>query len=218
MQSDPTVMFTYPAMATHGEDGEAYVHHFYDSDRILEGFEAIETILRLSLGHSGMMLRLDGYRRCGGYPEGFKYYDDVMLAAKLCELGRVGYIDEALYRSRQHGVNENLSVSIDVVEREVLRMIDEILDGPLGAKVPDRERLRRRLRQRALVHQATMFAFNDQPRMALRLLRESARRHPTETIVQPATLGLLAWVLVGKSGFDGLQRVRTQVTSALGRH
>ena len=115
---------------------------------MLAGEVAVEDILKFNLTHSGMMLRLAAYRATDGYPTRYPHIADTMMAARLCAVGSVGYIDRALYAFRQHGSNLHVQPQLDVVREEVLPMIAEIFAGPLGDRIPDRDAARRRIDKR----------------------------------------------------------------------
>ena len=212
LDANPQMTFAFSALTMEGDDGqEPSIYRPFHGDQVLHGEDALDGILGFSLGHSGMMLRLDAYRACGGYPDGFKYYDDMLLAVRLAELGDVGYVDDGLYAGRQHSGNEHLTPQLKVVEQEILPIIDIAFSGPLGQRLPDAAAARRRIEKRALVHHATFHIFSGRPRQGWRLYWESAKARPVETIFQLRTINLVARTALGGTAYakvtDAMKRV-----------
>ena len=201
LENNPNMTFVYSNLVMQTDASKRYVFGQYTGDRILRGEDAVEGILGLSFGHSGMMLRLDAYREAGGYPRGFKYYDDLLLAVRLAELGDVGYIDAPLYTSRQHVANEHLVPDPRVVHHELIPIIDRAFKGPLGGRMADRDRLRSRVLRRVLVHHPTFHIFNGRPRQGWRMYWESARARPYDTVLQRRTLNLMVRTILGARGY-----------------
>jgi glycosyltransferase involved in cell wall biosynthesis len=192
MTDNPHLAFVYSSMAMIDEDGGAFVYRPYLHDTVLPGEVAVEEVLTFSLGHSGMMFRLDLYRACGGYPEGFKYYDDLLLAVLLCELGDVGYIDDALYAARQHELTEHAVPSRTVVRDELLPIVNRAFRGPLPSRMQNPRAIRRRVTKKNLLHLPTVYIFKGQRAVGWRLLLESVKCKPIATLLQPQILSLVA--------------------------
>jgi glycosyltransferase involved in cell wall biosynthesis len=203
LEDHPAMAFTYSSMVLADEnDRWLNVSHPYEGDAIVSGEQALEAVLGFNVGHSGMMLRLDGYRKIGGYADGFRHLDDILLAARLCETGDVGYIDRTLYGFRQHGANAHLRPQMGIITEEILPVIDVAFDGPLGERLPDAEGTRKRVVRKALVHMPTQFIFSGQPKIGWQLWWESVKARPADTILQRRTLALAARTLLGSRGYD----------------
>lgn len=206
LDAHPDMAFVYSSLTMFDERGrKSWVSRPHDVLTVLPGELALVDILGFTFGHSGMMLRLDAYRASGGYPDGMPHIDDLVLAVRLAEFGTVGYIDAELYAFSQHGANVHMSPQFSVVRDEILPMIDEAFAGPLGARVPDRDTVRRGIERRALVHLPTAYIFTDRRRDGWRLLWESVRVRPAMTLLQPRTVSLVARTVLGQRGFDALR-------------
>jgi glycosyltransferase involved in cell wall biosynthesis len=193
LEAHPEMSFVYSSMTLFGsDDRRAFAAHPYPRDVVLPGELAIEAMLGFSITHSGMMFRLDSYRAAGGYPSGFLMCLDVMLAVRLAEQGHVGYVDDALYAFRVHGGNDHLAPRSRVIRDEILPMIDAAFDGPLGMRLRDASAVRRRVRQKALVHVPTQLIFSGRLRAGWRAYVASAKARPIDTVFQRRTLALIA--------------------------
>ncbi len=148
------------------------------------------------------MHRLDAYRATEGYPDQYLHVADMVLAARLCEVGGVGYIDRELYAFRQH--ERNIHHETDsVLQDEVLPVIRQVLAGPVGVQLPPR--VRRRVLQQALLHPPTQYIFSGYLRTGWRLYWESARARPMETVLQRGSLLLIARTVLGARLYDRLR-------------
>ncbi len=205
LERHPSMAFVYSAMTLTASDGrEIHVSRSYSGDVVLSGAEALEGVLSFGLTHTGMMMRLDAYRDSLGYDDKFPHVADMMLAARLCEVGDVGYVDRQLYAFRQHDSNLSGRPEPDVMKREMLPLIDAAFDGPLGAQMPDRSAVRRRVTQRALVLHATQHIFVGDLRSGWGQYWHSVKARPLETILQPRTLSLMSRSLLGARGHQWL--------------
>ena len=215
LEAHPDMSFVYSSMTMFNAEGEKiWVSRPHDGDTVLSGANALEDILGFQFGHSGLMFRLDRYRATDGYSDDMPHIDDLVLAVRLAELGSVGYIDAELYAFHEHGANLHLSPDGHVVRDEILPMIAEAFDGPLGDQLPDERAVRRRVEQRALVHLPTRYIFNGSPRVGWTLFWRAAREKPVRTIMQPRTLSLVARTLLGERGFTA---VRSRVSKWIRR-
>jgi glycosyltransferase involved in cell wall biosynthesis len=216
LEANPGVSFVYSCMVLFGasEDSPTNISHPYPRDVILTGVAAFEAILGFNITHSGMMFRLDSYRRTGGYPDGFPVCDDILLALRLCEEGDVAYIDDQLFAFRQHGANHHLAPRLGLVKDEILPMIELVFNGPLGRSLEDARTVRRRAVRRALVHEATHHIFSGRRRLGWRLYWESVKARPWETVVQMRTIALMVRSVIGGRGYhtmaQQLQRARAR--------
>jgi hypothetical protein len=102
--------------------------------------------------------------------------------------------------STVHGTNVHLSPQLKVAKNEIIAVIDEAFDGPLGSRIPDAERVRRRVLRRSLVRLPTQYIFSGHPGVGWRLLWESAKVPPFDTLVQRRTLQLFARTVLGRTG------------------
>jgi glycosyltransferase involved in cell wall biosynthesis len=206
----PEVTFVYSPLTMVGSDGRIhFISRPHDGDVVLPGADAIEQILGFAINDTGMMMRLDAYRRTAGYPEDSPHICDTQLAARLCAIGDVGYIDRPLYAFRQHGSNWHLGHHSSIVRDEILPMIDEAFDGPLAARIDDPAGTKRRIVRNALVHLPTIYIFNDERLAGWRMYWESFKIKPIDTFAQARTLALLARTLLGRRGYAWLrQRVK----------
>ena len=155
-----------------------------------------------------------GVRATEGYSDDMPHIDDLVLAVRLAELGSVGYIDAELYAFHEHGANTHLSPDADVFRNEILPMIAEAFDGPLGRRLPDAAAVRRRVERQALLHLPTRYIFNDSPRIGWMLYWRAVRERPILTIVQPRTISLVARTVLGDGGYTAL---RSRVARLAGR-
>jgi glycosyltransferase involved in cell wall biosynthesis len=207
METHPDMAFVYSPLTMFGPDGDKIlVSCPYTSDVVLDGEVALERVLGFTVNNSGLMLRLDAYHRTAGYPDDMPHIDDLVLAARLCEVGKVGFISRELYAFRQHGSNTHLAPQRDVIRTEILPAIREAFDGPLGDRIEDRERVRRRVVKQALVHLPTQYIFRSQYRAGWSLYRRSLRARPRETLFQPRTIALVLRTALGAQGYEALRR------------
>jgi glycosyltransferase involved in cell wall biosynthesis len=206
LDAHPSATFIYSAMTMVESNGlPIHVSHPYPHDIVLPGELALEKILTFNLTHSGLMHRLDAYRRTGGYRPTLPHVADMLLGVQLSELGDVGYIDRSLYAFRQHGTNVHLSPQLEVMKNEILTVIDETFAGPLAFRLPNAAELRQRVLRRALVHLPTEYIFSGELRSGWRLYWESARLRPIDTVLQRRTVNLLARSLLGGKGYARLR-------------
>jgi glycosyltransferase involved in cell wall biosynthesis len=212
----PAMTFVFSALTMIGSDGrEHFVSHAYDHDVVLPGPQAVEAVLSFTLGHTGMMMRVDAYRSTPGYNTAYPHIADMHLGVLLCELGDVGYIDRQLYAFRVHGTNLHLHPQRAVVRNEMLPVIAAAFDGPLGARVPDAAAVRRRVERRALVHLPTQYIFAGKPRVGWRLYWDSVKERPADTVLQPRTVSLLSRTVLGQRGHEWVAARARRLRSAL---
>lgn len=205
----PDVAFTYSRLTMVDWDGNViHTSRPYDGDRVLSGAEAIEGVLRFNLNDSGMMIRLSAYRRTAGYPSVHAQIADIEVAARLCEVGGVGYIDRCLYAFHQHGDNLHNRPPLKILEDEILPVVEAAFSGPLSTRIDRVSRVRRRVLRYVLVHLPTQYIFAGEPAIGWRLWWESLKSHPLATAVQPRTLSLVMRTLLGEHGYA---RVRSTV-------
>jgi hypothetical protein len=205
LEANPSATFVYSAMTMVEADGlPIQVSHPYPHDLVLPGELALEKILTFNLTHSGLMHRLDAYRRTEGYRPSLPHVADMLLGVQLSELGDVGYIDRSLYAFRQHGTNVHLSPQLQVMKNEILTVIDEAFAGPLASRLPDAAGLRQRVLRTALVHLPTQYIFSGELKAGWRLYWQSARLRPIDTVLQPRTLSLIARTVLGGKGYARL--------------
>lgn len=216
MESDDEIVFVFGRMTMYDADGEkSWVSRPHHADTVLAGEDALADIFGFNFGHSGLMFRLDAYRATGGYPDGMPHIDDLVLAARLAEHGKVAYIDAELYAFSQHGANVHMSPNAAVIRDEILPMIAEAFEGPLAARLPDPRAERRRIERRALVHLPTAYIFTNRPAGGWRLYWQSVRERPWLTIAQPRTASLVARTLLGARGYEAtVARARSLVRRA----
>jgi glycosyltransferase involved in cell wall biosynthesis len=205
LEANPQVSFVYSSLTMIGPEGETIlVSRPYQRDVVVPAEEALEVVLGFNLSSSGMMFRLDAYRRTGGWPDENIHVADQQLASRLCEVGDVAYFDRPMYAFRQQGRNLHLESELKVVSNEVLPMIEAAFDGPLGRRIPDSSKVRRRVIRNALVHRPTQYIFSGELAQGWRLYWESVRASPILTIVQPRTLSLLSRTFLGQRGHQWL--------------
>lgn len=201
----PDVVLVYSALTQIGSDDRIhFVSRPYDRDVVLPGADAVEQILRFTLNDTGTMIRLDAYRQTDGYPERSPHISDTQMAARLCAIGDIAYIDRSLYAFRQHGTNLHFRHQAPVVRDEILPMIDEVFAGPLGSRIADPAATKRRVVRNALVHLPTTYIFGGAPAVGWRMYWESAKLKPVDTVLQPRTLALVARTALGARGYDWL--------------
>jgi glycosyltransferase involved in cell wall biosynthesis len=201
LERHPAMAFVYSSMTMTGADGSVFhVSRPHHGDTVLRGEDALEDILSFNLAHSGMMMRMDAFRATAGYGEEFPHVVDMLLGAKLCAVGDVGYIDRQLYAFRQHDTNLHLRPQLRVLRGEILPVIDAAFDGSLGARVPDAPAVKRRVIRRAVVHLPTQYIFVGARMTGWRLYWESCKVRPADTILQPRSLSLLSRTLLGHRG------------------
>jgi Glycosyl transferase family 2 len=212
----PTVTFVYSTMTMVGSDGAVhYVSRAHEGDVILPGPEALEAVLSFRLTHTGMMMRSEAYRATSGYSPKFPHIADMHLAAQLCALGDVGYIDRQLYAFRQHGANLHHRPQLSVARDEMLPVIAAALNGPLRPRLTNPDALRRRVERRALVHLPTQYVFSGQPRAGWRLYWESVKERPFATVFQPRTLSLVSRSVFGGRRHQWLTEATKRLARAL---
>jgi glycosyltransferase involved in cell wall biosynthesis len=214
LEAHQQLSFVYSSLALFGpNERKLFVSHPFSGDVVLPGELALESVLGFNLNHSGMMLRLESYKSSGGYTAGFMMCLDMLLAAKLCDFGGVGYIDDELYAFRQHGSNDHLAFRPRGVREEILPVIDVAFAGSVSRRLDNPEAVRRRVLRRALVHVPTQNIFAGHIRLGWRMYWESARVRPLDTVLQRRTIALLARTLLGGTGYAAL---RGTVRAALG--
>lgn len=206
LEQHPDMSFVYSALTIFGPDEQRILaSHPYDGDTVLPGEAALQEVMGFNVNNSGMMIRLDSYRQTAGYPDGMPLVDDILLAVRLCEVGKVGYVDRELYAFRQHGTNMHLAPDVDVIRTEILPVITAAFDGPLAARMTNPEAVRRRVLKKALVHLPTQYIFRNQYREGWRLYWESFKARPSETLLQLRTLNLALRTAMGERGYEALR-------------
>ncbi len=171
----------------------------------MPGADAVERVLRLNVGHSGMMIRQDSFRVTPGYEEGFPYTIDTRLAIRLCEVGDVGYIDEPLYAFRQHGSNLHRRDESGLVQHEYLPLIDAVFEGPLGSRIPHPRAARRRVEQNTLIHLPRQYIFSGEALTGWKLYWHSVKLWPYRTVAQRGTIDLLTRTALGRRNYAWLR-------------
>ena len=221
LEANPTLAFTYGRLVmVDTSDAEVFVSRAFTHDAIVPGPVALETVLAFTLNHSGMMFRLDAYRRTAGYPDRYAHVADMLLAGRLCATGDVGYIDRPLYAFRKHGGNLHLRPELHVLRDEMIPVITESFAG-LPAGTADAAAERRAVR-RALVHLPTQYVFSGQLKIGWRLFWESVKVRPVDTVCQRRTLSLVGRTLLGKRAFHAVatrvNSIRRSLPSRSGEH
>lgn len=205
LKANPGASFVFSRLTMIGSDAQkVHVSKPYRSDTVLPGEQALEALLGFNLNISGLMFRLKAYRQTGGWPSENLSVADQQLAARLAEVGDVGYIDREMYAFRLHSGNLHANSELKLVRDEVLPMIEATFAGPLGERTPDASKVRRRITRNALIHRPTQFIFQGELAMGWRLYWESVRARPFMTIAQPRTLSLLSRTLLGERGHTWL--------------
>jgi glycosyltransferase involved in cell wall biosynthesis len=203
LEQHKDMAFTYTPLTMVDPDGDVILaSRPFDHDLVITGTEAIEPVLGFTLCHTGMMFRLDAYKKTAGYPNAYTHACDMLLAARLCAVGDVGYINRDLYGWRVHGDNLHLEPQLNVVRDEIMPIIEETFAG-FGDRVTDPS-VRRRVTRRALVHLPTQYVFSGYPGVGWRQYWESAKLHPFETVVQKRTLALVGRTILGDRAYRAI--------------
>jgi glycosyltransferase involved in cell wall biosynthesis len=127
LEQDSEVAFAYTAYG-HFEVPETcdYIWRAAEKSYVLESYDAFcGIIVSPFLLHSGTIIRKTAYDLVGGYTTNLHYLVDVRMWLSLCHVGKVAYINEALYAYRRHGKNMSKNAaSFRAHLEEVLRSIE----------------------------------------------------------------------------------------------
>jgi hypothetical protein len=187
-------------------------------DYVVDGVEELRRLLiSSSVLHSGTIIRRDCYERVGGYDPTCRYAIDNNMWLALCSTGRVAYIDKHLYAYRAHATNmSNSAGAMWKTTQEMLHGIDAALARIPVSVMPDKDAMRRKAKQRALVAVPTHDIFAGRYRRGWEGYLQAARHYPVLTLLQPRTLTVMLRTLIGKRAFERIRSIRGERNS-LGR-
>jgi glycosyltransferase involved in cell wall biosynthesis len=126
------------------------------------------------IAHPTLMMRTDAFRQVGGYRAPFVAAEDLDLLYRLCRIGQIDNLREALLDYRVHGKNISIMggykqmlarvVLIELVEEHNLTGIDHLsrLTGPVNLGTIERDLAIPNLRER-LVNRLVNFSFAYNP-------------------------------------------------------
>jgi glycosyltransferase involved in cell wall biosynthesis len=213
LDSDDQVAFVCTAYGCfRTNDEKIYEQRPAPPVRVREGIEAFESvIIDRAVLHSGTVIRRTAYERIGGYDVDTRYAIDTKMWAGLCQVGRVGYLDEVLHAYRVH--DKNMSKDKEVVRRTIIELLD-IIDWSFGlaAKSGDARLgpLYKKAVKRALASYPVFFTFRENNlQLGWYFLLFGARLRPAEALLQPTTVALMLRTVLGLRGYEAVERGRT---------
>lgn len=213
LEREPDITFVFSAFTLfEGDHKCVLVSSAYDQDTIQSGENAIEKVLNLSVAHSGPMIRMETYRVTGGYDNGFIHANDLKLWHDLCIQGNVGYIDRPLYATRQHDLSLSKSATIQVLQKDALRIVDLVFSGPLAKNMHNPGSVKRRVIRKLLTHYSTQLAFSGQYLAAWQAYWVNLKLRPIDTLLQRQTFVLTVRTLLGANGYSTLARLRASIS------
>lgn len=213
LDDNPTASFVLSDLVLATDDGVIDVVQSYPDDTLVPGELSLEVLLGFRLTLTGMMFRQDAYHQTGGWPSENHHCSDQQLAARFAQVGDVGYLASELYAFHQHDGNYHMGADKKLIGDEILPMIDATFEGPLGERVPDAAKVRRRIEQKALVHRPTQAIFRGARKEGWEHYWESVRLKPILTIAQPRTISLVSRTLLGQRGHDLLRSALSRLKS-----
>jgi glycosyltransferase involved in cell wall biosynthesis len=216
LESEPEIAFVFTSYGVCVEEGECIliVHPFIDSI-IQPGIAAFsDLLLGVALHHSGTFIQKSSYDQMGGYNPKLRYAVDLQMWLGLCHVGKVAFIREPLYAYRSH--DKNMSKARETVSHSIKEVLS-IIDWSFSFLPPTERRaydkLYKKAVRKALSSYAMLYTFNhDQPGLGWTYFWVAVKLHPYETLVQKTTLLLLLRTILGKQGYQFLERAKGLVS------
>lgn len=210
LEADQSISLFYSAW--HEIDDSGHVRHTRRAagfDYIADGSEEFRRLLLSSpILHSGTIIRRDAYQAIGGYDPRCRYSVDTNMWLALCSTGKVAYSERPLYAYRAHNMNmSNTEGSLWQATEEMLLGIDVALSRFPDAALPDKESLRKRARQRALVAVPTLDIFAGRLSRGWRGYWRAFRAYPMLTITQQRTISLVLRTMLGRGLYNHVGRL-----------
>lgn len=212
LKNDEAISLFFSAWHEVDEDGVVrYTRRASEHDYVVDGALEIRRLLMSSpILHSGTIIRRDAYHQVGGYDARCKYAIDNNMWLALCATGKVAYVDRPLYAYRAHDTNmSNTDGAFERTQYEMLLGIDYALSLFTDEMLPDKQVLRRRARQRALVAVPTHDIFAGRYRRGWYGYWQAIRMDPALSLMQPRILSVTARTLLGKSLYERLRPPRS---------
>lgn len=214
MERDAAIAFVY----------SAYDHHLDEANRestwvganasyVLPGLEAFkQLVVNPFLLHTGTVIRKLAYDKVGGYDRTTTYLVDTRMWLSLCHVGKVAYIDEALYAYRRHG--KNMSRSAAALQREIREVLNTIswsFEQHPDAKRRDLVALKAEAERRALIAFAMDDIFRDHYQAGWQSFMIALRMRPLQTLLQPSTAAMALRTVLGGRGYSSLRGLKTKL-------
>lgn len=213
MEQDAEIAFVYSAY-----------HHYVDEQTwestwqgakagyLLPGLEAFnKLVINPFLLHTGTVIRKTAYEKVGGYDRSTRYLVDTRMWLSLCHVGKVAYIDDALYAYRRHG--GNMSRNAKALRREIAEVLNTIswsFEKHPMARQKAFVQLRSQAERRALVAFAMDDVFRDHYRAGWQSYLISLQLRPLQTLLQRGTIILFLRTLLGGKNYNRLIGVNTR--------
>jgi glycosyltransferase involved in cell wall biosynthesis len=207
LNHNPDITFVFSALSLFEDDKCILISNAYNSDTIQPGELTIEKILTLYVAHTGPMMRTSAYHACGGYDAHFPHAADLKLWHDLCIQGKVGYINQPLYASRQHKLSLSKSTKLQILLEEALQLNEIVFRGPLAQRMADPAAMRSRTVRKLLTHYAIQLVFSGEHYAAWRAYWVSVRLRPRETVFQKQTIALIIRSVLGAKGYQLLENL-----------
>jgi glycosyltransferase involved in cell wall biosynthesis len=208
LDADPTLVMASSWAEVIGPGDEALLLHRRPADPA----EATRQLVHERVGppgHGSVMFRREAYERCGGYRELFYYAQDSDLWLRMAQLGRIGYVQDVLYRYRVS--SDSISGRLHPAKLPYAQLIEELrearLRGEDEAPVLERANLQPVLRsgQRLCSADATDYFIGRclvgrRDGRALRYLRRSLAANPRNLRAWVMLLPAAALAMTGRRG------------------
>lgn len=217
LERNPAISMVYSPIVLCDERGTQTVLGVFQEDRVDPGEVAIEQAMNVHIINSGPMMRTDAFRAFGGYNTAFMHAIDIKLAMDMCGQGRVAYINRPLYAFYQHANSLNRVSTVAEKQREMVRAIESVFQGPLAGKIADAPRMRRRAINHTLTLHATQAIFNGRYREGWAAFASGVRLNPQNVLSHLSALALLGRTVLGERGYQWLRGVAKSHKPETGR-
>ncbi len=210
LEANPDVVFVYSVLSEYNNKGKKLMSmESFPADTIVPGVEAVQKAMGFYIGHSGPMFRRDAFLQCGGYDLTYHFVLDLKLWFDLCVLGDVAYIADNLYAYRQHSQSMTAVLKHRRLTKEMLHSIDTVFDGPLGVQMDDPTGAKRQAYTHALTAVPMSLVFGDSYRQSWKIMWESIKLRPRESLLNKRTLIITARTVLGAKWYEKVRRLFT---------
>lgn len=207
LEADPEIAFCFSAWnQVNGAGVNVHTRRSAEYDYVADGINEFRRLLMTSpVLHSGTMIRRSAYDAVGGYDSRCRYSVDTNMWLALCTIGKIAYINSPLYVYRAHETNlSNSGGAMWKATDEMLLGIDFALDRFSNQQLPDKAKLRRLSRKRALVAVPTMDIFARRLKRGWYGFWQAAKHYPAETILQSRTFMLILCTAIGSDNYHNI--------------
>lgn len=214
MEQDAEIAFVYSAYNHHIDENHfESTWHGADSSYILPGLEAFhKLVVNPFMLHTGTIIRKTAYEKVGGYDTSTTYLVDTRMWLSLCHVGKVAYLNEALYAYRRHGNNMSRNTTALRCEiDEVLQTISWSFNRHPDSKQQALVQLRADAERRALVAFAVDDIFRSHYRAGWQSFWIALQLRPLQALFQKNTIIIFLRTILGNKGYHRLRGIKAQV-------